>query len=80
MGKNVSEGEYEDYQERIAVFRAWFSKNVMPLDEAGDAVLLLPYTTRGPRYTAPYVRFCVKSENTRLNMPLLTRVLVSRKL
>ncbi|KAG6019521.1 hypothetical protein E4U40_006962 [Claviceps sp. LM458 group G5] len=70
VGKNVSEGEYEDYQERIAVFRSWFSKNVMPLDEAGDAVLLLPYTTRGPRYTAPEPK-TVTGVTTQLLGPLL---------
>ncbi|KAG5915992.1 hypothetical protein E4U42_007852 [Claviceps africana] len=53
LGKNVSEAEYTDYQARIAVFRRWFGQRVMPLDEKGDTVLILPYASDAPRYTAP---------------------------
>ncbi|KAG5938100.1 hypothetical protein E4U53_008085 [Claviceps sorghi] len=53
LGKNVSEAEYADYQARIAVFRTWFGQRIMPLDEKSDAVLIMPYASVAPRYTAP---------------------------
>ncbi|KAG5978776.1 hypothetical protein E4U55_005951 [Claviceps digitariae] len=55
LGKNVSDAEYTDYQARIAVFRAWFSEHVMPVDDKGDAVLIMPFASDAPRYTAPYI-------------------------
>ncbi|KAG6019069.1 hypothetical protein E4U41_003415, partial [Claviceps citrina] len=53
VGKNISHAEYKDYQARIAVFRTWFDRHVMPLGKQGDAVLVMPYASRAPRYTAP---------------------------
>ncbi|KAG6006161.1 hypothetical protein E4U21_007271 [Claviceps maximensis] len=70
LGKNVSDAEYKDYQTRIAVFRTWFTQHVMPLDEKSDTVLIMPYASDAPRYTAPEPR-TIKGITTQLLGSLL---------
>lgn len=52
MGAAVTEYEYEDYLERIDVFRLWFNENVMETgQESGfNTVMVLPYGIAEPKY------------------------------
>ncbi|KAK2616650.1 hypothetical protein QQS21_000473 [Conoideocrella luteorostrata] len=53
LGKAVTKAEYEDYQTRIAVFQKWFNDNIIPTGENGDAIVVMPYASKAPRYDAP---------------------------
>jgi len=52
VGSAVIEDEYEDYLERIDVFRRWFNENVMEIgqDSGFDTVMVLPYGIAEPKY------------------------------
>ncbi|GAB0138701.1 hypothetical protein EsDP_00006927 [Epichloe bromicola] len=53
LGRNVSDAEYKEYQARTAVFQRWFNDKVMPIGEGGDGILVMPFASDAPRYTAP---------------------------
>lgn len=52
IGANVTSDEYDTYLTELETFRAWFDSTVMSLsyEQSGDAVLVLPCGTDGPKY------------------------------
>lgn len=48
----MTSDEYDTYLTELETFRAWFDSTVMSLsyEQSGDAVLVLPCGTDGPKY------------------------------
>lgn len=51
-GKSVRKSEYNEYQTRLEVFRAWFDKQVMNMTsvEPRWTAMVLPFDSETPNY------------------------------
>jgi hypothetical protein len=51
VGSKVTDAEYAQHLNELAVFRDWFNENVMSTDpnSLSDAIMIMPYGSANPK-------------------------------